>query len=185
MLVCFHDYTSPASAVAVLRLQRLADEGLAVAFEGFEVLGLDAALPVTLEVLEQLERHRAEAAELGLQLTRPSVQPPTISAHVVGDLAERAGLGAAWRLAAYRAFWEDGADLGAPDELVRLAVAAGLDADEVRAALADRALRVETRRRMIARRSEGVGGVPVLNVNGAYVSALLPADDLRALAELG
>jgi len=47
-LTLFHDYTSPGSAVAVLRLQRLADEGLAVAFEGFEAIGLDTTLPVTL-----------------------------------------------------------------------------------------------------------------------------------------
>jgi hypothetical protein len=38
-LVLFHDYTSAASAVAVARVQRLADEGLAVAFQGFEAVG--------------------------------------------------------------------------------------------------------------------------------------------------
>lgn len=184
MLVCFHDYTSPASAVAVLRLQRLADEGLPVAFEGFETLGVDAAIPPTLDLLAQLDQHRQEAARLGLELRRPRVQPPTIGAHLTGDLAERADLGAAWRLAGYRAYWEQAADLSDTATLTELAAAVGLDRDEVATALADRTLRADTRRRMIARRSEGVGGVPVLSANGTYVSALLPEPDLRALAEL-
>lgn len=184
MLVCFHDYTSPASAVAVLRLQRLADEGLPVAFEGFEVLGVDAAIPLTLDVLAGLDRHRAAAAELGLTLRRPARQPPTLAAHVVGDVAEHRGLGAAWRLACYRGYWEEGADLADPAALCALAAVTGLDTGAVGDALEDRQLRLDTRRRMLARRSEGVGGVPVLNANGTFVSALLPEDDLRGLAAL-
>ncbi len=184
MLVCFHDYTSPASAVAVLRLQRLADEGLPVAFEGFEVVGVDVALPVTLDVLAQLDRHRDDAAALGLRLERPASQPPTIAAHVVGDLAETVGLGAAWRLACYRGFWEGAADLSDDATLVGIAGTVGLDRTAVAAALGDRTRRADARRRMIARRSEGVGGVPVLLVHGTFVPASVSEDDLRALVAL-
>lgn len=184
MLICFHDYTSPASAVAVLRLQRLADEGAPVVFEGIDVLGVDASLPVTLDVLAELERHRETAADLGLQLRRPDVQPPTLAAHVVGDVAERAGLGAAWRLAAYRGYWEEAADLASTAELVRLAGAAGLREEDVADALADPRHRLDLRRRMGTRRSAGVGGVPLLLVGGTFAPAHLSDADLRALGEL-
>ena len=56
MITLFHDYTSPASAIAVARLQRLSDEGIPIEFVGFEVLALDAALPPSLDVLAALEK---------------------------------------------------------------------------------------------------------------------------------
>ncbi|MBW3620166.1 MAG: DsbA family protein [Actinobacteria bacterium] len=185
MLVCFHDYTSPASAVAVRRLQRLADEGLPVAFEGIDVLGVEVSLPVTLDVLAQLDQHRSAAADLGLRLRRPDVQPPTLAAHVVGDVAERLGLGAAWRSVAYRAYWEDARDIADHAVLAELAGAAGLPDGAAEAALGDTRLRLDVRRRMGARRSEGVGGVPVLLAGRTFVPALLPEAELRTLAGIG
>ncbi|MGH3666624.1 MAG: DsbA family protein, partial [Egibacteraceae bacterium] len=138
MLTLFHDYTSAASAVAVLRLQRLADEGLAVAFAGFEALGVDTALPVTLDVVAGVDDLATAAAAEGLELRRPPLLPPTARAHVLGTLAEDVGLGASWRQACYAAFWTSGADLADPPVLAELGATAGLDRDAVAAALADR-----------------------------------------------
>ena len=184
MLILHHDPPSPASAVAVLRLQRLADEGLPVAFEGIDVLGIDAPIPVTLDVLAELEQWREPAAALGLELRRPSRRPPTARAHLVAITAEAAGLGAAWRLAVYRAYWEDDADIGDPVVLADLAASAGLERGAVTELLDDRPRLVRLRQRMQVRRSEGIGGVPVLEFDGTYVPATLPEDDLRRLAEL-
>lgn len=170
--------------MAVLRLQRLADEGLPVAFEGIDVLGIDAAIPVTLDVLAELEAWRGPAAELGLDLRRPSRRPPTARAHLVSTLAEPAGLGAAWRLATYRAYWEEDADLGDPATLAELAVGAGLQREEVVELLSDHGRLARLRQRMQVRRSEGIGGVPILEFNGTFVPATMPDDDLRQLAEL-
>lgn len=185
MLTLYFDYPSAASVVAVLRLQRLADDGLPVGFEGFDPLGLAAALPFTLDLYEDLERHGAQAAALGLPLERPSLRPPTLQAHLVGRLASDRGLGAAWRERCLRAYWRDDADLGDPEVLVDLAADAGLDASAVRDTLADRRAQLQLRQRMVALRSRGVGGVPVLEVaGGTMVSADLPEPDLRALAGL-
>lgn len=184
MLILHHDHTSPASAVAVLRLQRLADEGLAVAFSGIDVLGVDAAIPVTLDVLAELESWREPAAALGLRLRRPSRRPPTARAHLVGLLAEEHGLGAAWRLVSYRAYWEDDSDLGDPAVLADLAAGVGLERGEVGDLLGDRVRLAQLRQRMQVRRSEGIGGVPVLEASGTYVPATLDDDDLRLLAGL-
>lgn len=181
VLILHHDYTSPASAIAVLRLQRLADRGAKVSFSGFEVLPLDTVLPVTLDVLAELQRLAPLASELGLRLERPASRPPTVAAHIVGELAEAVGLGAAWRDACYRAYWEEGAQLGDETVLVELAARCGLDAERAAAALADPATRGRSRRRSSSARSRGVGGVPVLEVDGALVPGLL---DERTLAEL-
>lgn len=184
VLTLFHDYTDPASAVAVLRLQRLADEGLAVVFEGFEAVGVDASLPPTLDILAGVADLAQAAAELGLVLRRPRVLPPTGRAHVVGQLAERRGLGASWRQACYRAVWERGADIGDRQVLWNLAGRAGLEAAGVGAALDDRALLASVRRRMGSRRRLGVGGVPVILAGGTLVPGLLGEEDLRTLAGL-
>lgn len=184
MLILHFDHTSPAAAVAVMRLQRLADEGSAVGFQGFDVLGLEVAIPVTLDQLEEVERHRSSALELGLPMQRPTRRPPTLGAHVVGELAESRGLGASWRLTCLRAYWDGDADLGSTEVLAELAARAGLPTDEVGRVLADRSARTAMRARMIEARSRGIGGVPVLEYAGTLLSADLPDADLRALAAL-
>jgi predicted DsbA family dithiol-disulfide isomerase len=185
MLTLFHDYTSPASAVAVLRLQRLADEGLPVAFAGFEAIGVDAHLPVTLDVLAALEDLSGAAAAEGLALHRPPALPPTAPAHLVGGLAEAVGLGASWRDVCYRALWEQGSDIADARVLTRLAGVAGLDPDTVRAALTAPGGVATVRRRMAAHRGDGVGGVPTLLAQRTLVPGLLDEGDLRTLAVLG
>lgn len=182
MLILHHDVTSPAAAVAVLRLQRIADAGGAVAFQGIDVLGLDAAIPVTLDQLAELERETARLRELGLAARRPSRRPPTLGVHLVAEHAEERSLGAAWRDAALAGYWEQDADLGDDAVLTELAAAAGLDRGEVADRLADRPARVQLRRRMLATRQRGVGGVPVLEYHGSFVPADLPDADLRQLA---
>lgn len=184
-LTLFHDYTSPGSAVAVTRVQRLADEGLPVTFQGFEVLGVDTTLPVTLDVTAALEDLAEAAAEEGVELRRPRWLPPTGLAHVVGTVAEQSGRGASWRATCYRAFWSDGVDLADRGVLVSLADRAGLDLDPVRTALDDRLFLNAVRRRTGDHRRNGVGGVPTILASRTLVPALLPLDELRGLAELG
>lgn len=181
MLVLFHDYASPASWVAVSRLQRLADEGLPVAFEGIEVGGLDVALPPTLQVLAELDAVRDDAAAAGLAPSRPPLVPPTARAHVVGDVADEAGLGASWRAACYAALWHDGLDISRPEVLADVAAGAGLDVAAVTEALAQPGAVLRIRQRAAARRRDGVGGVPVLLAHGTLVPGLLSEADLRAL----
>lgn len=184
MLVLHHDFTSPASALAVWRLQRLADEGLRVGFSGVEVLGLDVAIPPTLDVLAELERSVEEAASLGLTLRRPRRQPPTLRAHLLATLADQHDLSTAWRLGVYRAYWEDGVDIGDDAALLDLAGRVGLADEEARTLLADRQRATQLRRRMASRRGQGVGGVPVLELDGTLLSAHLGDEELRQLASL-
>ncbi|HWB72435.1 MAG TPA: DsbA family protein [Egibacteraceae bacterium] len=184
MLTLFHDYTSPASAVAAFRVQRLADEGLAVRFEGFEAVGVDATLTVTAGVLAAVDELAAAARAEKLSLLPPAALPPTALAHLLGELAAQRGLGASWRQTCYRAYWERGLDIGNRHVLVGLAGLAGMDEGETRALLADAGRLSALRRRMAGFRRDGVGGVPMILAQGTLVPGLLPEDDLRLLAEL-
>jgi predicted DsbA family dithiol-disulfide isomerase len=179
MLILHHDVTSPRAALAVLRLQRLADAGLPVAFRGIDVLGVAVALPVTLDQLAELAQVADRAGELGLVMRRPALRPPTLDAHLVGELAERSGLGAAWRLGVLRAYWTQGVDIADHAELLALARRVGLLGEDVADVLADGRARNELRAAMLGRRGLGIGGVPVLEVDGT----LLPADVDDALLE--
>jgi 2-hydroxychromene-2-carboxylate isomerase len=184
VLVLHFDYVSAASAVAVLRLQRLVDLGASVTFSGVDVLGVDIPLPTTLDQLAELERHTARAAALGLRLRRPSQRPPTLPAHLVGELAVARDLGAAWRTAVLEAYWTRDAAIGDDQVLVELAGAVGLDREAVAARLAEPSQRIALRRAMAGLRGRGLGGVPVLEVGGDFVPADLPDADLAELARL-
>lgn len=184
VIVLFHDYTSPASAVAVFRAQRLADEGLPIAFQGMEAIGVDMSMPVTLDVLEELSRLRAQALEVGLSLARPRALPPTAAAHVLGRWAEQSGLGASWRETCYRAFWEGRADISREEVLVLLCERAGLDGTQAWVVLRDRDRFRELRMANAAVRGEGVGGVPTIKAHQTLVPGLMAEAELRALASL-
>lgn len=182
MLRCYHDYPSAASAVTVLRLQRIVDEGGRVVFEGFETHPADGPFPVTLPVLAERDQWRERAALLGLELGRPANVPPTADAHAIGVLADETGLGASWREVSYRAYWERAVDLADRASLVEVATRAGLDRDRVTELLDTVTHRARIRATAARRRSAGIGGVPVLEASGALVPADLSDEELRTLA---
>jgi 2-hydroxychromene-2-carboxylate isomerase len=182
VLTLHYDLTSPRAALAVLRLQRIADLGYPVTFRGIDVIGVAVALPVTLDQLAELEAVRADAATYGLELRRPTLRPPTLDAHLVGAHAEAVGLGAAWRTVCLGAYWTDGRDLSDHAVLVELARAAGLERTVVAALLADATARNELRTRMLQLRQLGIGGVPVLELDGTLCSAELDEATLIGLA---
>lgn len=181
MLTLYHDYTSPASAVAVARLQRLIDAGARAEIIGHEAVGLATALPVTLDLLAELDAVADTAAAEGLTLRRPTVMPPTAAAHLIEDIARSIDRAAVWRRRCYDAYWSAGVDIAAPAQLERLAAEVGLDARDVTDALDDRVALAAIRRRFAGHRRNGIGGVPVISYDGTLVPGLLDIDDLRTL----
>lgn len=184
MLVLFHDYTSPASAVAVARVTRLIADGMPARIEGTEALGVEATLPVTLDLLAELDTVAAQARAEGVVLRRPDGLPPTAAAHLVEDLAREADRADAWRSRCYRALWTDGEDIADPNVLRRLAGDVGLPVDQVAHRVADRMALLEIRQRFAGHRRDGVGGVPTIAYDRTLVPGLLEEADLRALAAL-
>jgi len=185
VLVLFHDYTSPASAVAVARVTRLMAEGVPARIEGTEVLGVEATLPVTVDLLAELDAVAAQAQAEGVVLRRPAGLPPTAAAHLIEDLAGELDRADAWRARCYHAFWADGADIADHGVLPRLAGEVGLPAQEAARRIGDRMALLEIRQRFAGHRRDGVGGVPTISYDRTLIPGLLGEADLRALAALG
>lgn len=185
MITLFHDFTEPASAIAVARIDRLIAAGIEAEVVGMDAIGIDMRLPVSSDVHATIERLGAEAAAEGLVLRPPPHLPPTALAHVLAEVAEAAGAGAAWRRAVYAALWEHGAPIDDPAVLRTTAAAIGLEPAAVDAALDDGARLAAVRRRTGERRRDGVGGVPTILAQRTLVPGLMADDDLRALAALG
>lgn len=184
MLILHFDYTSLPSAVAVLRFARMSRADAEVVVQGIDVLGLATAVPVTIDQRDEMTRWRERACEVGLHVHTPTLRSATLDAHLVGEVAETSGVGESWRETVLRAYWEEGADIGRSDVLCRLAGHVGLDLDRVAATLDDASARAELRRRMAADRRRGLGGVPVLEFDGTFVSAELDDADAAALLRL-
>lgn len=182
MLTLFHDFSSPASAVAVARAAALRADGVPLAFEGFEAIGVDIAVPVDLQTVALIERLAPHAEEVGIQLRRPDTLPPTGLAHVLAHHAKDHGCEDPVRDGLYRALWRDGADLGDPTTLIDIAQAAGMPRETAGALLADRVALAACRREMAAHRRIGVGGVPVLLASQTLLPGLLDSASLRELA---
>ncbi len=184
MLTLFHDYTSPASAVAVARVERLRADGVHCLIVGTEALGVATTLPVTVEVLAELGSVAGQAEAEGLMLRRPKNLPPTAAAHLAEDVARDHGVDTAWRTSCYRAFWTDQTDISDHQVLRDLAVDVGVPADEIERTLDDRVALLSIRQRFAAHRRDGVGGVPMISYDRTLIPGLLSPAELRALAAL-
>ncbi|MFC3168547.1 DsbA family oxidoreductase [Paracoccus fontiphilus] len=127
---------------------------------------------------EQASRAVAQrAASLGLTLNPSPREPDTTDAH---RLMHWAGLeGAQTRVMSglLRAHWQEARDIGDPDELGRIAGAAGMDADLVARLLAGASDRDEVAAREQHARQRGITSVPTFIVADRHaVSGAQPAE---------
>jgi len=85
--------------------------------------------------------------------------------------------------AVFDALWRDGRDVDEADVLVDLAAEVGVDAEAVRAALDDEALREAVRERFAEARRDGVTGVPTFAYDGHAARGAVPPAQLERLVE--
>ena len=81
------------------------------------------------------------------------------------------------------ALWADGRDIGDERVLVDLAGDVGVDADEIRSALSDDALRAELTEQFRAAQRAGVTGVPTFAYDGYAARGAVPPEHLERLVE--
>lgn len=184
--VRFHyDYVDPASWIVDRRLRSILGDGL----PGIELRPREVRLPrqepldpsaavwvdyweaVTGDVLEARDRIRI-----------PQRLPHTRKAHELVLHAGEVGGASPVRLhsAIFRAALEEGRDIGRVDVLVELAVAAGLDRTETRAALDVDRYAGEIERIRSAASDTGVVGVPTLVRDGELLEGVRDVDTIRA-----
>ncbi|TVT50710.1 thioredoxin [Amycolatopsis rhizosphaerae] len=121
------------------------------------------------------------ARRLGVEIALPSVspQPRTAKAFMVLQLAQERRLGEEYSGAVFRAFFQQDRDVGDDEVIIEVATSVGLDAAEVRHALASperRDRQVEAQR--YASEEVGVTAVPSFRIGGRRYSGVLDATGL-------
>lgn len=106
-----------------------------------------------------------------------AVSASTVSAHRLLHLASERGRGEELQESLFAAYFSHGVDLGDDEELTRLAVDAGLDADEVRSLLAGDAYQAAVEADFAQARAYGINGVPFAVLDGRLgVSGAQPVE---------
>ncbi len=142
--------------------------------------GLDVA-----RAQQMLDSMTAAAAAEGLDFHfERAVRANTVDAHQVIHLAGLRGAGDAVKERLLRAYFTEGEAVADRDTLVRLAAEAGLDADEVRAALESQAYLANVRYDEQEAVAYGISGVPFFVVDRKYgVSGAQPPAALLHVLE--
>lgn len=83
----------------------------------------------------------------------------------------------------FRALWKEGKDIGDEDLLVELAEDAGIDGDEIRSALDDKAFRTHLKEQFTESQQQGVTGVPTFAYDGYAARGAVPPEQLKRLVE--
>jgi predicted DsbA family dithiol-disulfide isomerase len=184
-LAVIADYVCPYCYLAEPAIVRLREAGVAVQTVAFELWPQGVQLPSAdaAWIAEGWERSVAPLArELGVTLRRPALLTRTRKAHEAVACARAEGAEAAMREAVYRAYWQDGRDIGRIDVLVDIGAGIGLGRGALRVALdidrwTDRVLGD-----LAWARGHGVRAVPayLLDRAGASPAGTLPlAGELR------
>jgi len=129
-----------------------------------------------------IERLRQTAKESGIEMIAPPVVANTFKAHEATEFAGEHGRPAEFHRAVFAACWEQGENIGEVEVLCGLAAGCGLDADQLREALADSRYRQRVEEQMAWARDAGLGGVPTVIFNERF--AIVGAQDYEVFADV-
>jgi len=163
------DYICPWCYIGLTRLERLMDE-FAIEFD-VGAYELRPGLPPQGLPRDQLQANRVyppgyldnmrqTAREAGIEMKRPSLVPNTRKSHEATEFAKEAGRLLPFHRAVFRAYWEDKENIGDAEVLCRIAADWGLDAPELRAALAAGRFAAQVEEQIEWSRAVGITGVP-------------------------
>jgi predicted DsbA family dithiol-disulfide isomerase len=144
------------------------DAPAAVAGDHAEQLAKKYGMPVDT-ARQRIDQVRATAAGVGLDMRFDRVRPGnTFAAHRVLHLAADRGVQTQVKERFFTGYFTEGAAIGLPEEVERLAVDAGLDADEVARVLDSDAYADEVRTDESDAQRLGATGVPFFVFDGRY-----------------
>lgn len=126
------------------------------------------------------------ARRMGVEIALPSIspQPRTAKAFLVLQLAKEHGLGEAYSLAMFQAFFQQDRNIGDEDVIIGVATSVGLVSSDVRQALTSRdryESHVADQRH--ATDTVGVSAVPSFRIGGQLFSGVLNAERLIAAVD--
>lgn len=128
------------------------------------------------------EHIRRNAREAGIEMRPPPIIAYTRLAHQATEFARDHGRLLPFQRAVFRAYWEEGQDIGDVEVLCRLASACGLDPQALRQALAEGRYAQRVEEQMRWARSVGTGGVPTFIFNDRF--ALMGAQEYEVFLDV-
>jgi predicted DsbA family dithiol-disulfide isomerase len=144
---------------------------------------LFAGRPINIEqVLDKLSR---VAAELGLPLGKREKTYNSRMAQELGKLAERQGCGEQFHLAAFKAYFADGLNIGLDSTLLELGASVGLSEPDLRDALENRTYKNAVDEDWNRAYQMGVTAVPTFVLKGMSLVGAQPYEKLVQLAKTG
>ena len=147
----------------------------------------DKKFPDKAQRAQMIHQLKAAAAGAGFQFDpeKPKHLPNTLKAQQLIRLSHYDGVHERVGVGIYRGFWDEGADIGDTETLVRIGSEAGLDADNIRTVLASETNASDVKSEAEAFRMTGVTGVPtyIINERAGFSGALPPARLADALRQ--
>jgi len=151
--------------------------------EGLTLEELFAGRPINIrQVLDHLNR---TAAELGLPLGKREKTYNSRLAQELGKLAEKQGYGEQFHMAAFKAYFADGLNIGLESTLMELGTSVGLSVDHVRDALENRTFKEAVDADWNRSYQMGVTAVPTFMTKGLSLVGAQPYEKLVQLVEAG
>ncbi len=165
------DYICPWCYVGLTRVEQLRDEfDIELEVGAFELrpgippegMSREEASRGRVYPPGYLEHLRATAAEAGIEMKRPALVPNTRKAHEATEFAKEHGR--LWEIhrALFHAYFEEERNIGDINVLCEIAAGIGLNAGELRLALADGRYAAEVEEQLAWARAAGVTGVPTV-----------------------
>ena len=134
--------------------------------------------------IQQVRDHLSRvAAELGLPFGTREKTYNSRLAQELGKLAEKQGFGERFHMAAFKAYFADGLNIGLESALMELGISVGLSADLVRDALERRTFKDAVDRDWNRSHEMGVTAVPTFMMNGLSLVGAQPYEKIVQLME--
>lgn len=131
-----------------------------------------------------LTGHIGEVAdEAGLTMRRAPLTPNTRMAFEASEFAKDKGLFEQFHRVCYKAFWEDGADLGQLSVLQQLGEQVGLNANEMKDILDTGHYTAQAQEQYDEALSIGVNGIPSFIIGRYFFSGAQPYELFKKVAE--
>ena len=129
---------------------------------------------------ELSEPIRSQVREAGLVMRPPRVTPNTLFALEATEYAQQHGKFMEFHHAAYKAYWDDGKDLGQLDVLAEVARSVSLDADEMIECLETHEFSSRVMGQYQEALQHGIRGIPTFVVGNLMFTGAHPYDIFKS-----
>ncbi len=191
-IVMFSDYICPFCYVGFETMRRLKPEfDLEIEWRGFQIHPDWPAEGIPAETVREggdaaarkatWQRIVAMAGAVGFEIKAPMMFTNSRAALAATEFARESGRDEALEERIYRAYFNEGENIGDAGVVARLAAEAGLDADEVAAAIKSPKYEMRLKNNSLAANQRGVSGVPTFFIGEFPLVGAQSLDAMRAI----